>query len=95
MDTKKIIEALKKLDMPEYRNLDDEDKENGYRQMCQDLKDLAEKDGCSGAAFALSVFSAIASSEETIDSLGNGADEVFHTQFKGEPVTHYFTNHKP
>ena len=61
MDTSKIIEALKKLDIPEYRHFDDEDKENGYRQMCQDLKDLAEKDGCIGAAFALSVFSAIAS----------------------------------
>lgn len=66
MDTKKIIEALKKLDMPEYRHFDDEEKEISYRQVCQDLLDLAEKDGCIGAAFALSVFSAIASSEETI-----------------------------
>jgi hypothetical protein len=66
LDTKKIIEALKKLDMPEYRHFDDEEKEISYRQVCQDLLDLAEKDGCIGAAFALSVFSAIASSEETI-----------------------------
>jgi hypothetical protein len=93
LDTKKIIEALKKLDMPEYRNLDNEDKENGYRQMCQDLKDLAEKDGCSGAAFALSVFSAIANEKEGIkesDNYGFGLGkpvEIIHGSLNGDPVT--------
>ena len=93
LDTKKIIEALKKLDMPEYRNLDHEDKEISYRQVCQDLLDLAEKDGCIGAAFALSVFSAIAKEKENIketESYGFGLGkpvEVIYSQCNGNPVT--------
>jgi hypothetical protein len=55
-----IIAALMALDIPEYRHLEQLEKELAYRQVCQDLKDLAQKDGCIGAAFALSVFSAIA-----------------------------------
>jgi len=59
-----IIAALMALDIPEYRHLEQLEKELCYRQVCQDLKDLAQKDGCIGAAFALSVFSAIATNHK-------------------------------
>ena len=78
LDTKKIIEALKKLDMPEYRDFDDKEKEVRYSEIIQDLEYLAETDAWGWAAFALSVFSAIVSEKENwIMSLKKG-DLVFN-----------------
>ena len=63
-NTQEIIDALMPLDIPEYRHFEQVEKEISYRQVCQDLLDLAQKDGCIAAAFALSVFSVIATNHK-------------------------------
>lgn len=59
MNAAQTIANLMKLELPEYAHLSEQEKEDGYKQMCQDLLDLARKDGCIAAAFALSVFESL------------------------------------